>query len=186
MTAKLWLNGGKLVINGSGQAVLCETCPCPGGGTVVPDCCVGASLPATATLTYTIGALAPATMNLTKTGNSYNGEIICSVGDGHTEVRLQYSSNCFNPGAGWSIAFTLAVYVDAVLSNFVTWAPAAFSVGSTHTEFAVVCSPYHLHYTGTNTSGSDADGPTKTCGGVTYSFTSSAGVIPIVLDAVTP
>jgi hypothetical protein len=182
--ATYWLKDGKILVDGAGKPILCDHCPCPGPG-VVPTCCIGADMPATATLTYTIGAMAPATMSLTKVGHSYEGEVICDVGDGHTQVFLDYASNCFDPGEGWDVSFAISVYVDGVLTAFVIWAPAAFAVGSAPASFSVVCSPYHLHYEGLNTSGNDFL-PTVTCGGITYTFTSAAGVIPIVLNVVTP
>jgi len=179
----LWLKDGALVIDGSGNLVLCDHCPCP-GGTPIPPCCSSGSLPATATATYTINALAPKTFNLTKTGSNYSNEAqICDVGDGHTTVRLDIESLC--SGSTWALVVTYAIYVDGFLGNYVTWS-RTFTVGTSPTDFTVSCSPYHLHFEGTNTSGNDADGATVTCGGVVYPFTSSAGVINLVLDIVTP
>src|SRR6185436_5537796 len=52
------------------------------GCSVYPPCPTWASMPSTATLTYTVGSMAQETMNLTKSGNTYVGSKSYDVGDG--------------------------------------------------------------------------------------------------------
>lgn len=177
-----WVNSSGQIIEIGGVPVECNDCPCEG---VLPPCCNALILPATATGTYTINALAPKTVAMARLGSGYYNPtaLLCDLGDGHTQILLDVAVQC-GGGSRWNFAFTYAVYVDGILSNFVLWQPPAYTAGSVYPDFAASCSPLHIHYEGTNTSGNDADGATLTCGGVTYPFTSLPGIETLVFDLV--
>lgn len=177
-----WVNSSGQIIEIGGVPVECNDCPCEG---VLPPCCTPASLPATATATYTINAMAPATAGMTRVGSGYvnTTSLLCDPGDGHTQILLDIAVVC-SGGSRWALSFIYAVYVDGVLSNFVEWQPPPYTSGIVYPDFSASCSPLHIHYEGTNTSGNDADGATLTCGGVTYPFTSLPGIESLVLDIV--
>lgn len=181
MTMKLWRTaGGALLKNGSGALIKCEECPC--GADVIPSCCV--SLAATATMTFTVGALAPATLNMSRLGSGYDGLRICDVGDGHTLVYIQGSIFCFSAAGYWVFQFAISVYIDGVLDNYVVWNYTVF-IGAAAGDLSIACSPFHLHLEGNNTEGVSGGTNPRTCGGVNYPF-ATAGGLAGVFDIVNP
>lgn len=149
---------------------------------VTEPCCDTAGMASTATLTYKIGSLAPATLALTKVGDGHSGEHVCDVGDGHTEVHISYLTNCF-PDAGYvAIGFSVSVYVDSSLENHVEWNDT-FTLGEINDKGYMTCTPYSLHYEGLNTGGVFAFTNPRNCGSVDYPFAAAGGLL-VTLDVV--
>lgn len=182
MTDNFWTNGSdEIIVDGSDQPIDCATCPCD----IVPPCCNFATEPATATFSLTIDSLTPITGSMTKSGSVYVNDVsvICDLGDGHREIRLDLAIACV--GSLWSVSFAYSVYTDGSRGNYSNWL-YTFHPGDVSTVFSMSCSPFHAHFEGGNTDGVDGDGPTLACGGRTYPFNSAPGTINAILDIVTP
>lgn len=159
--------------------------PCSDCCDEVPPCCT-ATLPATATYTLTVNALAPITGSMSKVGaSSYfnDTQLLCDLGDGHRQILIDVSIQCV--GDNWVLLIAYSVYTDGVLGNFTQWSHS-YAATTVPAGFSLSCVPFHLHFTGGHTSGVDGDGATLACGGRTYPFNATPGTINAVLDIVTP
>lgn len=86
MTLKAWLKDGKILVDGNGDIILCETCPCDTG--VETGCC-GNSIPETLT----------ATISGSGDCSCYNGKTVSltySSGNSRWEGTLASASGCSN------------------------------------------------------------------------------------------
>lgn len=154
---------------------------CP--DTPTAPCCE--TFASSATLTYKIGGLEPATMSLAEVGgDGYVGENHCVV-DEHIQIFIQFAVACFE--TYWAMQFVVAVYVDEVLDNYVDW-DKTFFYDQIDEEGYVTCDPFSLHYEGLN-SGGETDGANnpQECGtgsdAVAYPFTDAGGLL-VTLDVV--
>ncbi len=158
------------------------------GCVVVPTCCNWGSLSSTATATYTLGALSPATRNLSSNGIGYGDSgFSCTVGDG-TVITLSFDVACDGSSdCTWAIAMTMQ---HIQLSPFtilktISWDLSNIIPGTVRSDgTAFNCSPFHAHMSILNTSGPGSSS-TVTCGGKAYPF-GPAGTITGTLDIVTP
>lgn len=155
------------------------------GCSVYPECPVWASMPSTATLTYTVGSMAQETMNLTKSGNSYIGSKSCDVGDGHNVIFQQWTIQCTGVPCLWAAVFDQFILLDgATVTSSATWGTGNHGVGTIQDPtFPVSTSPFHVHLAQNSDAGSTSGGATKVCGGKTYPFGTG---ISGTFDVVTP
>lgn len=156
---------------------------------VVPPCCDWGSLSSTATATYTIGALAAATRNLTPAVAGYADTTFqCNVGDGTVIlIFMAVGCDCDTPNPSWDMNLTYGHYnlSPFFLIKVMQWDVANVRPGTIMPDGVDFnCSPFHAHLEILNTDG-PASASTVTCGGRAYPF-GPAGTVPAILDMVTP
>lgn len=148
----------------------------------ITPACGSDDMPATLTLSYTIGGIAKTvTVSQSATAGYQNSDfVICDLADGHTTIRGEFEVAA--DSSKWTVSFRMKKVVDGVTSSYVDWSSGNKLIGHIYSDMDTSCRPYHMHYEGTNTGGNTSGGSSVSCGGDTYPFSATAGTIAIVLQ----
>ena len=189
----LFFTGSASVIDGGSFDYYFAVGP---GCSVIPLCCDWSGSPSTATVSFNInsGAVVGSFSIPKVSSTSYSGfGADCDLGDGHNVIRFSAAFSCalFNP-CEWLCSMTIRQETDGVATRVVQWTTGLIkagkigrvATGSGFNNFAINCSPTHLHYEGVN-NGINTSGASVTCGGKTYPFGAN-GTVNCVWDIVTP
>lgn len=156
VSATFWTTGGKLIVDGSGKLILCDSCPCPGGGHTSP--CNGTDpVPGTLVFSMTFNGITH-NVNLTWVAGSAS----CFGGEGweYTGGDVAYCSDFPSFAlAGFGISLCCGIESAGVWSLQVAVKYNGLQDVLVLDSFTVVTTN-PVHYTATSTAGNNACGIT--------------------------